>query len=50
MAHPEIGRTLLDKILKNLSDTAIADQKPIMAGRNLSIIVRSNPNAKNEDS
>lgn len=49
MAHPEIGRVLLDKILKDLSDVAIADQKPIMAGRNLSVMIRSNPNAKTED-
>lgn len=49
MAHPEIGRVLLDKILESLSTTAISDQKPIMAGRNLSVIVRSKPNAKNED-
>ncbi len=49
MAHPEIGRTILDKILESLSDVAIADQKPVMAGRNLSVMIRSNPNAKNED-
>ena len=49
MAHPEIGRVLLDKILEDLSDVAIADQKPIMAGRNLSVMIRSNPNAKTED-
>lgn len=49
MAHPEIGRALLDRILESLSDVAMTDQKPIMAGRNLSIMIRSNPNAKNED-
>jgi translation initiation factor IF-3 len=41
MAHPEIGRTLLDKILESLSDIATTDQKAIMAGRNLSIMVRT---------
>lgn len=46
MAHPEVGRKLLDNILEQLSDVAIADNKPTMAGRNLSVIVRSNPNAK----
>jgi translation initiation factor IF-3 len=50
MAHPEIGRALLDRILESLSDVAISDQKPIMAGKNLSVMIRSNPNAKNEDS
>jgi len=49
MAHPEIGRLVLDKILESLSDVAIADQKAIMAGRNLSIMIRSNPNAKVEN-
>jgi translation initiation factor IF-3 len=49
MAHPEIGRTLLDRILESLADVAITDQKPIMAGRNLSIMIRSNPNAKIEN-
>lgn len=46
MAHPEVGRKLLDSILEQLSDVAVADNKPTMAGRNLSVIVRSNPNAK----
>ncbi len=49
MAHPEIGRALLDRILESLSDVAIADQKPIMAGKNLSVMIRSNPNAKTEN-
>lgn len=49
MAHPEVGRKLLDRILEELSDVAIADGKPTMAGRNLSVIVRSNPNAKAKD-
>jgi len=49
MAHPEIGRALLDRILAGLSDIAIADQKPTMAGRNLSVMIRSNPNAKVEN-
>lgn len=50
MAHPEVGRELLGRILEQLSDVAITDNKPTMAGRNLSVIVRSNPNAKIKDS
>ncbi len=42
MAHPEVGRELLDDILKELADEAVADNKIAMAGRNLSVIVRSN--------
>lgn len=49
MAHPEVGQGLLGRILDQLSDVAIADNKPTMAGRNLNIIIRSNPNAKAKD-
>ena len=49
MAHPEVGQELLGRILDQLSDVAIADNKPMMAGRNLNVIIRSNPNAKAKD-
>ena len=49
MAHPEVGQDLLGRILDQLSDVAIADNKPTMAGRNLNVIIRSNPNAKAKD-
>lgn len=42
MAHPEVGQALLGRILDDLSDVATADNKPVMAGRNLSVMVRSN--------
>lgn len=41
MAHPEIGQNLLGKILGEVSEVAVADQKPVMAGRNLSVMIRS---------
>lgn len=41
MAHPEIGQNLLEKILGEVSEVAVADQKPVMAGRNLSVMIRS---------
>ena len=50
MAHPEVGKALLGRMLDQLSDVAIADQKPVMAGRNLSVMIRSNPNAKAKNS
>ena len=50
MAHPEVGQALLGRMLEQLSDVAIADHKPVMAGRNLSVMIRSNPNAKVENS
>ena len=41
MAHQEIGRQLMDSIINSLEDEAIVESKPQMAGRNLSVTVRS---------
>lgn len=41
MAHKELGYVLIDRIVAALEDTAVVEQKPQMAGRNLSITVRS---------
>lgn len=41
MAHKEIGYEMIDKIVTLLGDDAILEQQPQMAGRNLSIVVRS---------
>lgn len=41
MAHKELGYTLIDRVLVGLEDDAVLEQKPQMAGRNLSITVRS---------
>ena len=41
MAHRELGYTLIERIIEALSDDAVVEQKPQMAGRNLSITVRS---------
>jgi translation initiation factor IF-3 len=49
MAHQEIGYTLMDQIIEKLTDSAIAEQKPIMAGKTLSIVVRSIGNAKDQN-
>lgn len=49
MAHQDLGYVLLDKVTQKLEDIAVVDQKPIMAGRNLTIVVRSNNNAKTKD-
>ncbi|HEX6462338.1 MAG TPA: translation initiation factor IF-3 [Candidatus Saccharimonadales bacterium] len=46
MAHQELGHALLKRVTEQLSDIAVVDQSPQMAGRNLSIVVRSNQNAK----
>jgi translation initiation factor IF-3 len=46
MAHTELGYALLDRIIEKLSDIAVIDQRAQLAGKNLSIVVRSNTNAK----
>ena len=46
MAHQELGYELLNKITEKLSDVATVEQTPILAGKNLGIVVRSIVNAK----
>lgn len=41
MAHKELGYELIDRVVLGLEDDAVVEQKPQMAGRNLSITVRS---------
>lgn len=41
MAHRDLGYALIDKVMNELQDDAILEQKPTMAGRNLSIVIRS---------
>ena len=41
LAHKELGFTLIERITSLLEDDAIVEQQPQMAGRNLSITVRS---------
>ena len=41
MAHKEIGYELIEKITTLLEEVSIVEQKPQMAGRNLSVVIRS---------
>lgn len=41
MAHQELGYEMINKIVNSLENDAILEQKPQMAGRNLSIVIRS---------
>lgn len=41
MAHKELGYELMDKIVAELQDEAVMEQKPQMLGRNLSVTIRS---------
>jgi translation initiation factor IF-3 len=40
MAHQELGHEMINRIISQLEADAIVEQKPQMAGRNLSIVVR----------
>ena len=41
MAHKELGYDMIHRIIALLEDDAIVEQTPQMAGRNLSIVIRS---------
>ena len=41
MAHQELGYEMIKKIITQLEECAIVEQQPQMAGRNLSIVIRS---------
>jgi translation initiation factor IF-3 len=41
MAHQELGYEMIKRIATQLEENAIVEQSPQMAGRNLSIVIRS---------
>ena len=41
MAHKELGYEMIERIISLLEEEAVVEQQPQMAGRNLSIVVRS---------
>lgn len=41
MAHKELGYVMIEKIIGLLEEDAVVEQQPQMAGRNLSITIRS---------
>lgn len=44
MAHPDIGREMLEQMAEALREFAVVEQKPLMEGRALSLVLA--PNAK----
>lgn len=46
LAHKDLGFKLADKIIQDYGDAIIVDQQPQLAGKQLSFVIRSNPNAK----
>ncbi|MGQ9926931.1 MAG: translation initiation factor IF-3 [Chloroflexaceae bacterium] len=43
MAHPDIGRKMLEDIAEQLRDIAVVEQKPLLEGRVLSLLLAPNP-------
>jgi len=41
MAHQELGFEMMSRIINLIENDSVLEQKPQMAGRNLSIVVRS---------
>ena len=41
MAHKELGFEMIERIIAQLDQDGVLEQKPLMAGRNLSIVIRS---------
>ena len=46
MAHPEIGRHILERLVKELADVAIAELLPRLEGNQMSTILTQRPGAK----
>lgn len=46
LAHKDLGFKLAEKIITDYGDVIVVDQKPQLAGKQLSFVIRSNPNAK----
>jgi translation initiation factor IF-3 len=43
MAHPEIGRRILERLVQDLSDVAIAESMPRMEGNQMHTILSRKP-------
>lgn len=41
MAHKELGYVMINKIIELLEEVAVKEHEPQMAGRNLSVVIRS---------
>lgn len=46
MAHKDLGFALADKVINSFGDDIVVDQKPQLAGKQLSFVIRSSSNAK----
>ena len=39
MTHPELGRVVLDRVLKELGDTSVREKPPKLEGRNMTMVI-----------
>lgn len=46
MAHKDLGFALAEKVINSFGDAIVVDQKPQLAGKQLSFVIRSSNNAK----
>jgi len=46
LAHKELGFKLADKVVAELGDKIVVDQTPQFAGKQLNLVIRSNPAAR----
>ena len=46
MAHTELGRKILDRLVADLADTAAVDQMPKLDGRNMIMVIAPHRNVK----
>ncbi len=49
LSHKELGYKLLEKITERLGEGVVQEHPPILAGKQLSTVVRSNSHAKTKD-
>lgn len=50
LAHKDMGFTLANRVVEKLGEAVTVDQPPIMAGKQLNFVIRSNNHAKTKDS
>lgn len=50
LAHKDIGFKLADKVIQDFGNIIAVDQQPQLNGKQLNFVIRSNPNAKAQNS
>lgn len=50
LAHKDLGFALLDRIINFLGEDVVKEHEPVLAGKQLNVVVRSNGHAKTKNS